>query len=552
VFLHKRPFARTASLAVASVAAVAGSVASAVDPPATDPGVPTAEDSPTTTVPETPPTAEPPPTAAPPTATPPTTVAPVEPTPAPDQPVDTLPAPPDSSAPSNPAAAPETGTTTTTVPPPPAPAPRNVRMRGNQLQYVLATIRYFESRGDYTVGPNRGGASGAYQYIPKTWANYAEYPEAYLAPPWVQDERAAADVAEILRTWHNDISMVPIIWYYPAAASDPSLLDVVPMPEAGNVLTVREYQRRWLDAFVSISGKPLPPGQYPLPPGLELLSGIPPVLPEPAADSLSMAFPLLGPSAVAPPPACAEGQACDGPRPAIVFGRTLQPVLAVADGVVTDVELADRLTGEVSVTVTDVAGRSYRYGGLNNDTPGTDDGSAPAALRVSGLAEIGRTVRAGQIIGFVGNSDPVPLADGSGAWPHLRLTVTDLAGSPLDAEGPVVAALFRQLCTTGIGQWSVPPNPSTAEAPLTPVVVESDDGSWWITGNGQVVAVGDAALIHPTDACQWQPPTPHGPGAGGNTTPAGFTDEILLPVDVWLAVLDDDAVRPSTPWRRGS
>jgi hypothetical protein len=550
VIHRKRPFARSASLAAASVAAVAGSVASAVSPPTTDPGVPTVEDvddatpSSTSTVPAAP-------------TTPPTTVPPA---PAAEQPVDTVatvpvpavPAPTEPAAPTDPAVPTDT-TTTTTLPAPPAPAPRNVRVRGNQLQYVLATIRYFESRDNYTIGPNRGGASGAYQYIARTWANYADYPEAYLAPPWVQDERAAADVAEILRTWRNDVSMVPIIWYYPAAARDPGLLDIVPMPEAGNVLTVREYQRRWLDVFVSISGKPLPPSQYPMPPGLELLSGIPPVLPAPAADALSLAFPLLGPSAVAPPPACPDGQTCDGPRPAIVFGRTLQPVLAVADGVVTDVELADRETGEVSVTVTDVAGRSYRYGGLNDDTPGTNDGSAPAALRVSGLAEIGRTVRAGQIIGFVGNSDPVPLADGSGAWPHVRLDVTDIAGSPIDAEGPVVAALFRQLCTTGIGQWSVPPNPATAETPLTPVVVESDDGSWWITGNGQVVAVGDAALIHPTDACQWQPPTPHGPGAGGNTAPAGFTDEIRLPVDVWLAVLgDDDDVRPATPWRRGS
>jgi hypothetical protein len=563
VFGSKRPLLRSASFAAASLAVAAG-VAPAATPPTSDPGTPTMEEpasTPTTTVPATPTTvATPPPT-------PPTT-----PTTAPDTAAAPTPAAPDTTAvlppidpagaaaetPSEtPSATPDASATPDGAAPQPAPAPRNVIVRGSQLAYVLATIRHIESGGDYTVGPNRGAASGAYQFITRTWANYAGYPEAYLAPPWVQDERAAADVTAILRTWRNDVSMVPIIWYYPAAARDPGLLDVVPVPQAGNVLTVREYQRRWLDAFTRISGKPLPPSQVPMPPGLELLSGIPPVVPEATTAALSLAFPVLGPSEVAPPPACPEGATCDGPRDAIVFGRALQPVLAVADGVVTDVQLGDRPTGpgshEVSVTVTDVLGRSYRYGGLNDDNPGTDDGAAPRALRVTGLAEVGRTVRAGQIIGFMGTTDPVALADGSGAWPHLRLSISDLAGNPLDAEGPVVAALFRQLCTTGIGQWSVPPNRATADAPLAPLVVESDDGAWWITGTGQLVAIGDAALIHPTDACGWQPDTPHGPGAGGNVAPPGFADEIVLPIEVWLAVLgDDDAVRPSTPWRRGA
>ena len=136
-----------------------------------------------------------------------------------------------------------------------------------------------ESRETYDIPPNKGGASGAYQYIKKTWANYAGYPEAYLAPPWVQDERAAADVTAILRRYDNDVSVVPIIWYYPAALTNPALMDIVPKPEAGNVLTIRDYQWRWLDTLAYFMGGPLPPRLYALPPGLELLSGIPPVVP---------------------------------------------------------------------------------------------------------------------------------------------------------------------------------------------------------------------------------------------------------------------------------
>jgi hypothetical protein len=224
--------------------------------------------------------------------------------------------------------------------------------------------------------------------------------------------------------------------------------------------------------------------------------------------------------------------------------------------VVTDVELADPVTGEVSVTVTDVQGRSYRYAGLNDDTRGTDDGAAPEHLRVTALARVGGTVRAGQVIGLLGDTDAVALADGTGAWPHLRLTITDLAGVALDAEGAVVNALFRQSCTTGIGPWSVPPRDGTTgrgATPIEPIKVAADDrgGAWTITATGQVTAVGDAALLNPNPGCQWRPDTAFGPGAGGNpAVPDGFWDPIELPVKVWIAAADGGDVRPTAPMRR--
>ncbi len=165
----------------------------------------------------------------------------------------------------------------------------DVIVRPEQIEYILLTIRWMESRETYDIPPNKGGASGAYQYIKKTWANYAGYPEAYLAPPWVQDERAAADVTAILRRYDNDVSVVPIIWYYPAALTNPALMDVVPKPEAGNVLTIRDYQWRWLDTLAYFMGGPLPARLYALPPGLELLSGIPPVVPAAVAEGQASA-----------------------------------------------------------------------------------------------------------------------------------------------------------------------------------------------------------------------------------------------------------------------
>lgn len=63
------------------------------------------------------------------------------------------------------------------------------------LEQYLWALKMQESGGDYTV-VNSIGAAGAYQYMPSTWANYKGYSSAHLAPPAVQDERAAKDASE--------------------------------------------------------------------------------------------------------------------------------------------------------------------------------------------------------------------------------------------------------------------------------------------------------------------------------------------------------------------
>ena len=100
----------------------------------------------------------------------------------------------------------------------------------SQIANILATIRYVESRGNYAAPLNKGRASGAYQFITSTWNNYGGYRDAYLAPPEIQDERAAADVNRFLAQWNNDVSMIPVMWYYPRAATDITLMDIVPVP----------------------------------------------------------------------------------------------------------------------------------------------------------------------------------------------------------------------------------------------------------------------------------------------------------------------------------
>ncbi|MFN3256237.1 MAG: M23 family metallopeptidase [Ilumatobacter sp.] len=126
-----------------------------------------------------------------------------------------------------------------------------------RLGVILDTIRTLESGGDYTIRARGASAAGAYQYITSTWRHWADeagvstelYPTADTAPPHIQDRVAGANVSAILADNDNLIEVVPVIWYYPAALGNPEIMDQIPMPSAGNVLTVREYQTRWLDTY---------------------------------------------------------------------------------------------------------------------------------------------------------------------------------------------------------------------------------------------------------------------------------------------------------------
>ncbi|MET0662556.1 MAG: hypothetical protein ABWZ42_05435 [Ilumatobacteraceae bacterium] len=498
------------------------------------------------------------------------TTEPVSTVPAPVQPITTEPV-----TTAAPESAPETTAVTGTpaATGTPAPAQAHIPVQSGQVAQILATIRYLESRGDYLAPPNKGNASGAYQFIASTWNGYGGYSHAYLAPPWVQDERAAIDVNRFLAQWRNDVSMIPVMWYYPRAATDPALMDVVPVPSAGNVLTIREYQLRWLAVFAFVSGKPV---AAPLTQADVLArAGLPPTVPPAEDGSVRISFPALGPARVAAPdceqPGAVGVGLCSETAPGIVFGVKLQPVLAVHDGVVTAVD--DAPGAPISITITDVSGRGYTYHGFNDDNPGTDDGAAPAHLRLSGLAKVGGSVKAGQIIGFMGDSDPLPpdvradvptdatiRLDPDAVAPHIRLTISELDGTPLDAYGPVIDALFRQACSVAIGPWIMPPpDAGVAGAGLAGATIETTDddraidSQWNITASGQVTAAGWAAMIYPNEGCTFAPPDTHGPGAAGfGAVTLDWMAPVDLPTSIWVALaVRDELGSPPVPVRRG-
>ena len=124
----------------------------------------------------------------------------------------------------------------------------------SETAVILDTIRTVESGGDYQAQAPTSTASGAYQYIDSTWRSQAAalgvdvelYPTARSAPPDIQDRVAAANVTAILHDHDSDVTVVPVVWYLPAALDDPALMDQVP---AGNTLTIRQYQTLWIDTY---------------------------------------------------------------------------------------------------------------------------------------------------------------------------------------------------------------------------------------------------------------------------------------------------------------
>ncbi len=124
------------------------------------------------------------------------------------------------------------------------------------LPVILATIRHIESRNTYTARNGGSTASGAYQFIDRTWNRYGGYRSAWQAPPAVQDTYAAQHVNGILAAHANDISAIPVVWYIGYVPATGSLdWDTVPYPSAGNTFTPRRYQALWLRTYQRFAGE---------------------------------------------------------------------------------------------------------------------------------------------------------------------------------------------------------------------------------------------------------------------------------------------------------
>jgi Peptidase family M23 len=173
-----------------------------------------------------------------------------------------------------------------------------------------------------------------------------------------------------------------------------------------------------------------------------------------------------------------------------LLGVRMQPLLAVVDGTITRIQTDAGISGN-AISVTGADGWYYNYFHVNNDTPGTDDGNTEPEWVVSPGLKIGSHVKAGQVIGYMGDS-----GNAEGSVPHLHFEIRTPDRTPVNPYYSLVAAQERATCGIDEPAWT-----NTALGALSPkavaVIPLSDGGRWVIDVDGRLHAEGPAAHIDP-------------------------------------------------------
>jgi hypothetical protein len=112
----------------------------------------------------------------------------------------------------------------------------------------------------------------------------------------------------------------------------------------------------------------------------------------------------------------------------------LQPIVSPVDGVV--VGALDHPAAGFGVVIHDSDGYEYRLYHLNNDSPNSDDGLEPGEWRVRNGLSVGSSVRAGELVGFVGDSGD---AEESESRVHFEIRRPD--GTPIDPSWSLDASV---------------------------------------------------------------------------------------------------------------
>jgi murein DD-endopeptidase MepM/ murein hydrolase activator NlpD len=206
-----------------------------------------------------------------------------------------------------------------------------------------------------------------------------------------------------------------------------------------------------------------------------------------------IAFPVLGPVEYAN----GWGNCRDGCTRRHVgtdmLGVRMQPLLAAVDGTVTRIRYENNEMSGGGISVTGADGWYYNYFHVNNDTPGTDDGQASHHWQVAPGLTVGSTVRAGQVIGYMGDS-----GNAEGSVPHLHFEIRQADHTPVNPYYSLVAAQQRERCDVSGGLVLTDP------ADLSPAAIEvapiDGAGHWWIDPDGRLSADGAAARVAGAEA----------------------------------------------------
>ena len=409
-----------------------------------------------------------------------------------------------------------------------------VYAQGVPLWIAMTATRFLESSDNYEAEARGSTASGAYQVIDSTWNGYGGYARAVDAPPAVQDQFAYESMVAILKRFGNDVSAIPVAWYYPAALRNPVLMDIVPVPQAGNVLTPRQYQARWMALFHQ-----------------HLENGSPVFLPADTDPLIpAIAFPVLGPTSFWDDWHADRDGGLRKHEGLDFMGENGQPLRAAFDGVVTRIRPTNVGRPGVGITITREDGIRANYFHLD------------AELRWHPDLDVGDTVKAGQIIAYMGDT-------GNAGIPHLHFELRTEEGEPIAPYPAALEAIQREQCSVGIGPWSTAFD-SPAEiaeklaaellaareagipagleglrpAPEVREISGPDGALWTVTSDGGVTAEGVGALIAPGQGkCEQIPVEVFGTDAAGLTLdllPEGWWGDEIDPEDLAAMI---DAVR---------
>ena len=124
-----------------------------------------------------------------------------------------------------------------------------------------------------------------------------------------------------------------------------------------------------------------------------------------------------------------------------LIGVRMQPLLAAVDGTVTRIRYENVGTAGSVISITGADGWYYNYFHVNNDTPGTDDGLAGHEWQISPQLTVGSTVRAGQVIGYMGDS-----GNAEGSVPHLHFEIRQPDRTPVNPYHSLAAAQAPETC----------------------------------------------------------------------------------------------------------
>ncbi len=139
--------------------------------------------------------------------------------------------------------------------------------------------------------------------------------------------------------------------------------------------------------------------------------------------------------------------------------------MSPVDGVIVDLRGPGQGYSDNSVRIQGADGWFYAFLHMNNDTWGTDDGAAPVEMVFAAGLAVGSTVRAGQFIGFMGDS-----GNAESTGPHLHFEIRQPADNLWNAQAidPYASLMAAPRCQD---PTAVPPPP-----PRPPVIPGPDRG----------------------------------------------------------------------------